>query len=137
MFSGIHLTITNFPFLAFPTFPLWTPGLGQKGPIKSALSILTSVHKFSRNWRISFFWNLAWCYGPIYNCVWQSRIFLKKIPIGQKWPKMVKNDPKTWFLDFLRKSRHVRWKFLWFINILRKLHAWEKSGSQIITKKPL
>ena len=25
-------------------------------------------------------------------------------------------------------------KFLWFINILGKLHAWEKSGSQIIAK---
>ena len=24
----------------------------------------------------------------------------------------------------------LKGKFLWFINILRKLHAWEKSGSQ-------
>ena len=28
----------------------------------------------------------------------------------------------------------VRRKFLWFINILRKLHAWGKSGSQVIAK---
>ena len=28
----------------------------------------------------------------------------------------------------------VKWKFLWFINILWKLDAWEKSGSQIIAK---
>ena len=28
----------------------------------------------------------------------------------------------------------VKRRFLWFINILRKLHAWEKSGSQVITK---
>ena len=28
----------------------------------------------------------------------------------------------------------VKQKFLWFINILRKLHAWEKSGSQVIAK---
>ena len=28
----------------------------------------------------------------------------------------------------------VKRKFLWFINILRKLHAWEKSGSQVIAK---
>ena len=28
----------------------------------------------------------------------------------------------------------VRRKFLWFINILRKLHVWEKSGSQVIAK---
>ena len=28
----------------------------------------------------------------------------------------------------------VKWKFLWFINIMRKLHAWERSGSQVIAK---
>ena len=28
----------------------------------------------------------------------------------------------------------VRWKFLLFINILQKLHAWEISGSQVIAK---
>ena len=28
----------------------------------------------------------------------------------------------------------VKQKFLWFINILQKLHAWEKSGSLVITK---
>ena len=28
----------------------------------------------------------------------------------------------------------VKWKFLWFINILRKLHTWEKSVSQAIAK---
>ena len=28
----------------------------------------------------------------------------------------------------------VELKFLWFINILQKLHAWEKSGSQVIAK---
>ena len=25
----------------------------------------------------------------------------------------------------------VKQKFLWFINILQKLHAWEKPGSQV------
>ena len=28
----------------------------------------------------------------------------------------------------------VKQKFLWFINILQKRHAWEKSGSQVVTK---
>ena len=28
----------------------------------------------------------------------------------------------------------VKQKFLWFINILQKLHAWEKSSSQVIAK---
>ena len=54
---------------------------------------------------------------------------------------MTKNGPKTWFLDFLKKTASlvlpgicVKWKFIWFINFLRKLHAWEKSGSQVIAK---
>ena len=28
----------------------------------------------------------------------------------------------------------VKLKFLWFINIQQKLHAWEESGSQVIAK---
>ena len=28
----------------------------------------------------------------------------------------------------------VKWKFLWLISILQKLHACEKSGSQVIAK---
>ena len=28
----------------------------------------------------------------------------------------------------------VKQKFLWFINILQKLHGWEKSCSQVIAK---
>ena len=28
----------------------------------------------------------------------------------------------------------VKRKYLWFINIMQKLHAWEKSGSQVIAK---
>ena len=28
----------------------------------------------------------------------------------------------------------VKREFLWFIDILRKLHAWVKSGSQVIAK---
>ena len=31
----------------------------------------------------------------------------------------------------------VKSKFLWFINILRKLHAWEKSSSQVKAKMAL
>ena len=44
--------------------------------------------------------------------------------------KMTQNGPKTGFLSVICVKR----KFLWFINILQKLHAWEKSGSQIIPK---
>ena len=31
----------------------------------------------------------------------------------------------------------VKSKFLWFIDILRKLHAWGKSGSKVKTKMVL
>ena len=31
----------------------------------------------------------------------------------------------------------VKWTFLWLINILQKLHAWEKSGSQVVAKNNL
>ena len=54
---------------------------------------------------------------------------------------MVKNGPKTWFLDFFKKIMSlvlsgicVKSKFLWFINILRKLYAWGKSSSQVKDK---
>ena len=59
--------------------------------------------------------------------------------------KMIKNgqkcSPKTGFLDFFGKIMPlvlfgicVKRKFLWFINILRKLHAWGKYGSQVAAK---
>ena len=54
-------------------------------------SVLPSVRRFSRDLLVRFFWNLAWCYWPIYSCVWQSRIFWKKSPWGknnQRWSKM-------------------------------------------------
>ena len=54
-------------------------------------SILPSVHTFSRDWLISFLWNLAWCYGPIYSFVWLSWIFLKKSPLGKNDQKWLKN----------------------------------------------
>ena len=47
---------------------------------------------------------------------------------GQKWPK------KMVFGLFKKIMSLVLSKFVWFINILRKLHDWEKSGSQVITK---
>ena len=49
--------------------------------------------------------------------------------------KMTKNGPKTGLLmSLILSAICVKRKFLWFINILVKLQAWEKSGSQVITK---
>ena len=55
--------------------------------------------------------------------------------------KMVENGPKRWFslfkkiMSLVLSGICVKWKFLWFINILQKLRACEKSGSQVIVKK--
>ena len=100
-------------------------------------SVLPSVRTFSRNWLISFFLKLSMVLGAhIY--VWQSRIFwrnphlAKMTKNGQKWPKNIGLFKKI--TSLVLSGICVKWKFLWFINILRKLHAWEKSGSQVIAK---
>ena len=43
-------------------------------------------------------------------------------------------SPKTmFFMSLVLSGNCVKWKFLWFINILQKLHA--QTGSQVIAKK--
>ena len=61
----------------------------------------------------------------------------KKSPSGkndQKWSKMVFRFFKE-ITSLVLSGICVKRNFLWFINILWKLHSWEKSGSQIIAKK--
>ena len=103
------------------------------------LSVFSSVYKFFWNWLISFFWNLAWCKGPIYSCMWW--IFLEKTPIRQKMTKNGQEWPENKFFKLFKKimslvlSRTVvKQKFLQFIIILQKLHTWEKYGSQVVAK---
>ena len=50
---------------------------------------------------------------------------------GRKWPKN-----RVWglfkkFTSSVLSGICVKQKFLWFINILHKLHAWEKSDYQV------
>ena len=52
---------------------------------------------------------------------------------GQKWLRNKVFGLLKIMLLVLSRVR-VKQKFLWFINILQKLHAWEKSGSQVIAK---
>ena len=121
-----------------PVLAFWTPSLGRKGPIKYGLSvlpsflpsILLSVRKFFQNWLISFFWNSAWCWGSIYSFLRQPD-YLEKIHMRQKWSKMAQ---KHGSVTLVLSEICVKWKFLWFINILRKLYAWEKASSQVIAK---
>ena len=53
---------------------------------------------------------------------------------GQKWPKNMVFGLFRKITSLVLSGIYVKRKFLWFINILRKLHAWEKSGSQVIAK---
>ena len=98
-------------------------------------AVLPSDRKFSRYWFISFFWNLTWCFGPIYSCVWHG--FFAKTPHQAKMTKNGQKWPKNRVFGIVKKFKSgigVKRKFLWFIVILRKLHAWEKSDSQVIAK---
>ena len=53
---------------------------------------------------------------------------------GQKWPKNMVSGLFKKITSLVLPGICVKWKFLWFINILWKLYAWEKSGSQVIAK---
>ena len=54
---------------------------------------------------------------------------------AQKWPKNMVFGLFKKIASLVLSGICLKWKFLWFINILQKLHAWEKSGSQVIAKK--
>ena len=98
------------------------------------LSILPPVQKFSRDWLISFFWNLT-CVRGQYIVAWDRAGFFGKNPY---WAKMTENGqkcPKNMVLYFLGKLRP--WFCLEFVlseSALLKLHAWKKCGSHVITK---
>ena len=53
---------------------------------------------------------------------------------SQKWPKNRVFGLFKKITSLVLSGICVKRKFLWFINILQKLHAWEKSGSQVIAK---
>ena len=72
--------------------------------------------------------------GP-YIVVWdRARFFWKKSPLGKNDQKLPKNKVFGLFkkiASLVLLGICVKWKFLWFINILQKLHAKEKSGSKL------
>ena len=53
---------------------------------------------------------------------------------GQKWPKNMVFGLFKKIMSLVLSGICVKSKFLWFINILQKLHAWEKSSSQVKDK---
>ena len=52
----------------------------------------------------------------------------------QKWPKNMVFGLFRKIKSLVLSRICVKSNLLWFINILRKLHAWEKSGSQVIAE---
>ena len=52
----------------------------------------------------------------------------------QKWPKNMIFGLSKKIMALVLSGICVKLKFLWFINILQKLRAWEKSGSQVTAK---
>ena len=53
---------------------------------------------------------------------------------GQTWPKNMVFGLFKKIMSLVLPGICVKSKFLWFINILRKLHAWEKSSSKVKAK---
>ena len=45
----------------------------------------------------------------------------------------IKKSKNHFFMSLVLSGNCVKWKFLWFINILQKLHT--QTGSQVIAKK--
>ena len=78
----------------------------------------------------------------MYSCVcyragffWENPHRAKMIKNCQKWPKNMVFGLFKKIVSLVLSGICVKWKLLWFINILQKVHAWEKSGSQVIDKK--
>ena len=53
---------------------------------------------------------------------------------SKKWPENRVFGVFKKIMSLVLPGICVKRKFLWFINILQKQHAWEKSGSQVIAK---
>ena len=53
---------------------------------------------------------------------------------GQKWPKNRVFGLFKKIMSLVLSGICLKQKLLWFINIMRYLHAWEKFGSQVIAK---
>ena len=67
-----------------------------------------------------------------------ARFFGKKFPLGKndkKWPKNMVFGHFKKIESLVLSGNCVKSKFLWFINILIKLHDWGKSSSQVKGKK--
>ena len=99
-----------------------------------------SVLQFSRDWLIVFSENYYDVRGPHIVVCGRAKFFGKNLYL-EKMTKNGQKCPRNMVFGLFKKVTSlvfsgicVKWKFVWFINILRKLHTWQKSGSQIIAK---
>ena len=76
-------------------------------------SVRPFVQKLSWNWLVSFFWNSAWCLGPMWCCVWQTQIFWKSCFAL----KMGGNRPSPGLFQCIRKSSFFYWFLIFFTNL--------------------
>ena len=132
-------------------YTFWTPGFWRKGPIKSGPSVRPSIiRSFRPSFRLSV--SLLRIGSLVFSETWHGvrepyillcdrAGFFWKNPDRAKMTKNAQKWPKNRVFELFKKIMVlvlsgicVKRKFLWFINILWKLHAWEKSGSQVIAK---
>ena len=146
----IHYSLIHYIFLLFShmdSFNYWTPGLDRNSPIKQGPSVRLSLClsfrlsvRFRRIDSLVFSEIYHGASGP-YIVMCDRAGFFEKNPHrakmtknGQKWPKNRVLGLFKKIMSLVLSGICVKRKFLWFINILLKLHAWEKSGSQVIAK---
>ena len=101
------------------------------------LSVLPSAHNFLGIASLVFSETQHNVRDP-YIVVCDSWIFWKKSlsdKNGQKWPKNMVFGLFKEIKSLVLPGIYVKSKFSWLINILRKLHTWEKSSFQVKTKK--
>ena len=131
----------------------WTPSCGGQGHIKQGLSIRPSISicpsvrqsfrlsaSFLRIGSLVFSETQYGVRGPYIITCDRARHFVKN-PHRAKMTKNVQKWLQNRVFGLFKKIMSlvlsgicVKRKFLWFINILQKLHAWEKSSSQVIAK---
>ena len=68
-------------------------------------------------------------------CFGKSAHWAKMTKNGQKWPQNSIFGLFKKIKSLVLSGIWVKRKFLWSINIMQKLHAWQKFGSQVMAKK--
>ena len=123
----------------FSRFSCWTPGHGQKGPIKEGRSFCLTVHPIiclSSHLVVRFLRIGSFAFSETYYGVRGPYLVIcdkKWYQNGQKWPRFFGLFKKI--NSLVLSSIAVKQNFLWPFNILQKLCTWEKSGSKVIMAK--